>query len=144
MNSLNAAPPPADTLTGSFLSGCWGITRGELAACTLLFLGIPSLLLLSSRWSSHSFAAQDIRVISTSGPAAAPQAPNPYSARLDLNKATVRELELLPGIGPVRARKIIDYRAAHGPYASPSELQKVPGMPPALARRLEVMLVTPP
>ncbi len=47
---------------------------------------------------------------------------------LDLNQAGRAELELLPGIGPVKAGNIISYRDKHGPFRSIDELDDVPGI----------------
>ena len=47
---------------------------------------------------------------------------------LDLNTATVEELESLPGIGPALARRIVAYRREHGPFRSVEELLKVKGI----------------
>jgi competence protein ComEA len=45
-----------------------------------------------------------------------------------LNSATIEQLETLPGVGPVLAQKILDYRAEHGSFASVNELNDVPGI----------------
>ncbi|HJS70591.1 MAG TPA: SLBB domain-containing protein, partial [Gaiellaceae bacterium] len=42
-------------------------------------------------------------------------------ALVHLNSATLEELDTLPGIGPVTAQKILDYRAAHGAFGSVDE-----------------------
>lgn len=48
-------------------------------------------------------------------------------AAVDLNKATQAELETVKGIGPVKAKAIIDYRTKNGNFKSADELDKVPG-----------------
>lgn len=50
--------------------------------------------------------------------------PTPHSgARVNLNSATQADLELLPGIGPATAKKILDYRQEKGPFQTPQELK---------------------
>jgi competence protein ComEA len=48
-----------------------------------------------------------------------------------LNSATAEELDALPGVGPVTAEKIVDYRAKHGAFSSVDELDAIPGIGPA-------------
>jgi competence protein ComEA len=55
---------------------------------------------------------------------------------VDLNRATVEELESLPGIGPARAQAIVEHRDAHGPFAEPGDLRAVPGIGEATFQRL--------
>lgn len=49
---------------------------------------------------------------------------------LDLNTATAAQLETLPGIGPVLAARIVDYREQHGRFRSVRDLLKVAGIGP--------------
>jgi competence protein ComEA len=47
---------------------------------------------------------------------------------VNLNTATAAELDALPGVGPVLAQQIIDYRTRHGGFKSVAELRKVDGV----------------
>jgi competence protein ComEA len=48
-----------------------------------------------------------------------------------LNSATLEQLDGLPGVGPVTAQKILDYRQQHGAFGSVDELDAIPGIGPA-------------
>jgi competence protein ComEA len=50
---------------------------------------------------------------------------------VDLNSATLRDLDSLPGVGPSTAQAIIDYRIANGPYATVDDLLNVRGIGPS-------------
>jgi competence ComEA-like helix-hairpin-helix protein len=52
----------------------------------------------------------------------------PLRFTVDLNTAASGELSQLPGVGPALARRIVDHRALHGPFQSPDELLDVPGI----------------
>jgi competence protein ComEA len=59
-----------------------------------------------------------------------------------LNSATIEQLDALPGVGPMTAQKIVDYRQQHGGFGSVDELDAVPGIGPARLADLR-KLVTP-
>jgi competence protein ComEA len=63
-------------------------------------------------------------------------------AKVSLAIATVDQLDELPGIGPVTAQKIVDWRASHGPFQTVDDLDDVPGIGPARIEQLRD-LVTP-
>jgi len=66
------------------------------------------------------------------GEAVGAEAPPPGPAPpLDLNQATLEQLEALPGVGPTTAQAIIDYRSRHGPLSSVDDLLEVRGIGPA-------------
>jgi competence protein ComEA len=58
-----------------------------------------------------------------------------------LNTATVEELDTLPGVGPVTAQKIVDFRKENGAFASVDELDAVPGIGPARLEELRKLVV---
>jgi competence protein ComEA len=49
-------------------------------------------------------------------------------AIIDLNTATLTQLDTIPGIGPVTAQAILDYRTKHGKFTKIEELQEVDGI----------------
>ena len=87
-------------------AGFWGLRRFAPA----MFLGKPDLI-------------------------AVPNAEHPQNrttlnkpALLNINTATVEELQTLPNIGEATAQRIIDYRTQHGDFASVDALQNVKGI----------------
>ena len=101
----------------------------------------PALLARLSEWV----------VFGKSGPvsvvgeiAANPGIPGAYAAPggapaeglVDLNLASLADLEALPGIGKARARAILAYRRSHGSFAAVSDLGRVPGFGQWLVERL--------
>lgn len=88
-----------------------------------------------------------VESVGTEAPSAgAPTSPaSPYAGaagKPSLATATAEELDELPGVGPITAQKILDYRAAHGPFRSVDDLDAVPGIGPARIEQLRD-LVTP-
>ena len=72
-------------------------------------------------------------------PAPAPALPPPAALagtarRVNINTATIAELEALPGIGAVSARKIVEHRTLHGPYRTLDDVRQA-GVGAALLRR---------
>jgi competence protein ComEA len=61
--------------------------------------------------------------VSSSG--TAPAAP---SQPLNVNTATLEQLDTLDGVGPAMAQKILDYRTEHGGFGSIDELDQIPGV----------------
>jgi len=66
-------------------------------------------------------------------PTARPPGSTPGAAAgapVDLNAATLAQLDGLPGVGPVLAQRILDWRTEHGRFTSVDELQEVEGVGP--------------
>ena len=55
---------------------------------------------------------------------------------VDLNSADAAALDALPGIGPVLAQRVLDWRTAHGRFTDVAELGEVPGIGDALLAKL--------
>lgn len=62
-------------------------------------------------------------------------------AKVQLSAATLDQLDELPGIGPVTAQKIVDWRAAHGAFRSVDDLDQIPGIGPARVDQLRDLVV---
>jgi competence protein ComEA len=60
---------------------------------------------------------------------------------ININTATSQELQTLRGIGPSKARAIIEHRKQHGPFKTTQELVNVPGIGEKTLRRLEKDLI---
>jgi competence protein ComEA len=63
------------------------------------------------------------------------------SGVVHLNTATLEELDALPGVGPVTAQKIIEYREQHGAIASVDELDAIAGIGPSRLEQLRELVV---
>jgi len=76
------------------------------------------------------------------GPDSAEDSSGPGRPRVDLNQAGARELDALPGIGPVLAGRILDQRRRNGPFRRIEDLLAVRGVGPRLLERLRPHLRT--
>lgn len=58
-------------------------------------------------------------------------------AAVNINTASPSELEALPGIGPAKAKAIVDYRQQHGTFKSVEELKNVKGIGEGIFSKLK-------
>lgn len=66
------------------------------------------------------------------------------SDRLDINQASIEQLEALPGIGRTRAEAIVEYRQKQGKFDTIEQIQNVPGIGPGIFEQVrELITVTP-
>jgi competence protein ComEA len=70
-------------------------------------------------------------------------APAPGGARIDINSASADELAKLPGVGPAKARAIIEYRS-EAPFHKLDDLRKVKGIGDKLYDRLKDQITVEP
>jgi competence protein ComEA len=62
--------------------------------------------------------------------------------RININTASTEELERLPGIGPALASRIVEHRRKHGPFRRPQDIIIVRGMSAKLYRRIAHLIRT--
>ncbi|MBX3322633.1 MAG: ComEA family DNA-binding protein [Phycisphaeraceae bacterium] len=90
-------------------------------------------------------SAPPIQATTTPAPEIPEQLPPPIGSspvplRINVNTATQRELELLPGIGPALSQRIIEERM-RGRFRTLSDLDRVRGIGPRTLERLEDLIV---
>jgi len=61
--------------------------------------------------------------------------------RIDLNLASSEELQSLPGIGPALAKRILESRSREGPFRGPDDLLRVRGIGPTTLARIRGMVI---
>ena len=77
--------------------------------------------------------------VPTGSQASVGSSPSP-SGPVNLNTATAAELDALPGIGPVIAQRIVDWRTEHGQFGSIDQLGDVSGIGDATLARLRPLV----
>ena len=102
----------------------------EKERVTLTILGALALAALGVLWWQRQKPTLTIVAAPDAGQAAQWDAALASARQVDVNTASVAELERLPGIGPLLARRIAEDRATHGPFQRPEELQRVKGIGP--------------
>ena len=112
----------------------------ERERVTLALLGGAALLGLGVLWWQQQHPP--LRVVDGPTPPYAQWDAQVQAARqVDVNHAGAEELERLPGIGPTTAQRILEYRAAHGPFRNAEELLNVPGIGPKTLEAIREYLI---
>jgi competence protein ComEA len=101
-----------------------------------------SLVNLAAPVSDGTQVVVPRRAPPSTGGSAAPADPGaaPAAGPIHLNTATVEQLDELPGVGPVTAQKIVDYREQHGAFSSVDDLDAIPGIGPARLEQLRELV----
>ena len=118
-------------VTGLFLAFTLGIFLGRSGSGDVHISASTQTAL-----AAHPTAPPDSGTAQSEAEATIPQT-EPVSFPIDINTATAVMLDALPGIGPVLAQRIVDYREANGNFTALSQLTNVEGIG---SKRLEEIL----
>jgi competence ComEA-like helix-hairpin-helix protein len=121
--------------SGVLKSDVFTVRRSELALWAAALFAVCLSAVLNHRSTA---ATSDLRVVVADSRGSERLTDSVW--RLDLNSASAQDLELLPGVGMKRAAAIVQERERRGGFSSVWELSEVPGLTPALIRRLEPLL----
>jgi competence protein ComEA len=134
-DALNAAGGALDGADTIGLNMARQLTDGEQIVVGIAPLsGQPSVL-------GSSVGAESADRSTATGPATVSGSPEPASGELvNLNTATVQQLDTLPGVGPVTAAAIVAWRDAHGKFSSVDQLGEVDGIGPARLEKLRALV----
>ena len=100
-----------------------------LIGLTLVFAAFIAGLFLGRNFNRQPVQIQPLPAVTAAtvpplNLAAEPTAP----PIININTATVEEIQVLPGIGPLLAQRIVDYREENGPFETNGELMNVSGI----------------
>jgi len=76
-------------------------------------------------------------------PPLSPPSGGQAGGKININTTTAAELEALPGIGPVLAQRIVDYRKANGPFAAIEDIKSVRGIGDAIFEGVKELIFVP-
>jgi competence protein ComEA len=135
--ALAPAPPPRVTIdiAGKVANpGLRRLPKGSRVADALSAAGgpLPGTDTTTLNLARPLADGEQILVGITPPPSAAldPTTTSAPTTPLSLNSATAAQLDTLPGVGPVLAQHILDFRTQHGGFTSLQQLRQVPGIGP--------------
>lgn len=102
----------------------------------LYVLGVLLVVVGAARYGLARWgAAKDVRTLEPG---------TPVAYRVDLNRAGGEELDLLPGIGPAKAERIVEDRQANGPFRGVDDLARVHGITATMVDELRDLVTVRP
>lgn len=96
------------------------------------------------RFASRSCCAALLLVVILSASSDSWAKKNPPARPLDLNTATVKELEQLPGVGPTTAKAIVDFRSKGGRFRRVTDLLVIRGISEAKLKKMRPYITVGP
>ena len=99
-----------------------------LVSCIVVAVGFPFMIL--TMWPLRESPRIDDRAS--------------WHMRINLNSASPEELVLLPGIGPTRARRIVEFRHVRGPFRRTQDVGLVQGIPEGVAQGIRDLVTVEP
>jgi len=133
---------PAGARVADAVDAAGGLTgEADTARTNLARLVVDGEQLVVPRPGEEVVAASPAPAAGGAGPAGAASAGAPTAAGpVSLASATLAELDALPGLGPVLAQRILDWREEHGGFSSVEELGEVAGIGDTLLERLRPLV----
>jgi len=129
--------------------GVYELRSGARVRDAILAAGGPAE---SADWDALNLAAVVADATRVYVPAVGEQLPaemiagsdpsSPVAGPVDVNRATVDELDELPGVGPATATAIVTERERNGPFVDLDDLERVPGIGPAKLEALRGLVTT--
>ncbi len=101
-------------------------TAVRLILLFLFIAGASCALYPAAEWALP--APQSVRVLPENAPLARALPEEIENGKTDINQATAKDLEQVPGIGPVLSRQILDVRNSQGGFCFLEELMDVPNI----------------
>ena len=110
------------------------VFRFLIAAVLFVFTVVPCMAQQADKPVATEQPVQPVQPVQPAKPAKPAKAAKAKSeksavtGKININTATVDQLDMLPGMGPAKSKALIDYRTKNGNFKNIEDLQKVPGI----------------